>query len=57
MTHGTNDDPHIAVEVVDSDRMSVLGKATSLLGIRPVASLLVAAAAGYLIGRLQDEPK
>lgn len=57
MNDSTNDDRHIAVEVVETGRMSVLGKATSLLGIRPVASLLIAAAAGYLIGRLQDEPK
>lgn len=57
MNDSTNDDRHIAVEVVETGRMSVLGKATSLLGIRPVTSLLIAAAAGYLIGRLQDEPK
>lgn len=56
MNHKLSDDRQENAPQLYADTASVLDKCIALLRVRSVASLIVAAAAGYLIGRLQDDP-
>ena len=56
MIYKSSDDRQENAPQLYADTASVLDKCIALLRVRSVASLIVAAAAGYLIGRLQDDP-